>query len=429
MLTTRKYVTVPLDKLELGSRSRELSILLEMSNLLAWSQSLNDVVHNGLSQVLKHFEMDAGRFYLLEQDGQHLRMAASLGVNTTGLKRMSINEGFTGKAARTRQFIAQHVSELPDKARVEMLTRKGLQVVVCVPLIALDQLVGVLNLGARRVIQLDQQTIDLFIVIGNQIAVAANNARLQEELRAKAKLLSEQKEAIQFFAYTASHDLKSPAVGIHALTQRLQKQFGQVLGDKGRETCEQIQKAAGRIDTLAREINAFIAAKESALRLENVDMAEVVESVRADFAARLAERGVAWVCPTGQPGQPGQLGLPGLRGERLGLARLWQNLVDNALKYGGPGLSRLEVLCAEEETAWVFGLADDGVGLDPASAEKVFQAFQRGDTSRGTEGTGLGLAIVAEVAQRHGGRAWLEPRPGGGACFRFSVAKDLEAGS
>lgn len=420
MLTTRKYVTVPLDKLELGSRSRELAILLEMSNLLAWSQGLNDVVHNGLSQVLKHFELDSGRFYLLEQDGRHLRLAASLGVDTAGLKRLGIGEGFTGKAARTRQFIAQHVSELPDKARVELLTRKGLKVVICVPLIALDQLVGVLNLGARRVVTLDQQTIDLLIVIGNQIAVAANNARLQEELRAKAKLLAEQKEAIKFFAYTASHDLKSPAVGIYGLTQRLLKQSGQALGPRVRETCEQILKAAGRIETLAREINAFISAKESVVHLETVDMAEVVESVRRDFAERLAERGVAWARPES---------LPCLRGERLGLARLWQNLVDNALKYGGPGLSRLEVLCAEEETFWVFGLADDGVGLDPASAQKVFQAFERGETSRGTEGTGLGLAIVAEVAQRHGGRAWLEPRPGGGACFRFSVAKELEGAS
>ncbi len=420
MLTNRKYVTVPLDKLDLGERSRELSILLEMSNLLAWSQNLNDVAHNGLSQVLKHFELDAGRLYLMEEGGKYLRLAASLGVNVTGLKRVNVSEGFTGKAARTRQFIAQHVSEFPDQSRVALLSRKGLKVVICVPLIALDQVVGVLNLGARRVVTLDQLTIDMLIVIGNQIAVAANNARLQEDLRLTAKLLTEQKGAIQFFAYTASHDLKSPAVGIYGLTQRLQKQHGAALGPKGQETCHQILKAATRIETLVSEINTFIAAKEAPLRLEVVDMGELVESVRRDFSERMAERGVKWLRPHD---------LPKFRGERLGLSRLLQNLLDNALKYGGPKLSRLELVAREEEAAYVFGLADDGAGLDPEAAKNIFQAFQRGESSRGTEGTGLGLAIVSEVAQRHGGQVWLESQPGKGACFYFSVAKDLGAAS
>lgn len=418
MLTTSKIVTVPYDEADISRRSRDLAVLLEISNLLAWSQTLTDVLYNGLSTVLKHFEFDAGRIYLMEESGHYLRLAASLGVNTTGLKKVALSEGFSGKAATSRQFIAQHVSELPDKARVALLTKKGLKVVICVPLIALDRVVGVLNLGVRKVVGLDAAKVDLLLLVGNQIAVAVNNARLQEDLREKARLLEEQKRAIQFFAYTASHDLKSPAVGIHGLTQRLLKGFAQALGEKGRQTCEQILSAAARIEALVREVNIFIGAREAPLRLTTVDMAQITAAVLADFDERMAERGIRWEQPPR---------LPTVRGEVLSLSRALQNLVDNALKYGGPKLSRLRLLHQEDETSHTFGLLDDGVGLSAQAQKKIFQAFQRGETSQGTEGTGLGLAIVAEVAARHGGRAWVESSPGQGATFFFSLAKDPEA--
>ncbi|MBI4798419.1 MAG: GAF domain-containing protein [Desulfarculus sp.] len=419
MLSTSKHITVPYDEMDISKRSQELAVLLELSNLLCWSQSLNDVVHNGLALVLKHMTLDAGRLYLMDDSGKYLNLAASLGVNTTGLKQVSLNEGFTGQAARNRQFIAQHVTELADKARVRLLTKKGFQVVICVPLIALDQVVGVLNLAARKLVRLTPSTIDLLIVMGNQIAVAANNARLNEELKEKAHQLEEQKTAIQFFAYTASHDLKSPAVGIFGLTQRLQKQFGAALAEKGQELCQQIIKAATRIESLTREINAYIAAKEGPRRLETVDLEELLEGLEREYGPVMRQRQIQWR-------RPAQL--PAIRCERLALTRVLQNLLDNALKYGGPGLSSIEVIYRQDEGQHVLGVKDDGVGLDPRSAGRLFEAFQRGETAMGTEGTGLGLAIVREVARRHGGRAWLESQPGQGAAFFIGIAQEQEPG-
>jgi signal transduction histidine kinase len=415
MLSSNKYITVPYDETDISARSQELAALLELSNLLCWSPSLNDVLHNGLALVLKHLDLDAGRLYLMDENGKYLHLAASLGVNTTGLSTVSLHEGFTGKSARTRQFIAQHVSELPDQARVKLLANKGFLVVICVPLIALDKVVGVLNLAARKVVHLTPQTIDLLIVMGNQIAVAANNARLNEELKEKARQLEEQKTAIQFFAYTASHDLKSPAVGIFGLTQRLQKQFGAALAEKGQELCRQILHAAARIESLTREINAYIAAKEGPRKLEEVELGELLDALEREYAPALLQRKVTWHRP---------LDLPHISCERLALTRALQNLLDNALKYGGPGLANLEVLYQPTETHHVLGVKDDGVGISPQASERLFEAFQRGETAQGTEGTGLGLAIVREVARRHGGQAWLESSPGQGATFYLSIARE-----
>lgn len=413
-MQTRKHITVPCDDLALGHRNHELAVLLELSNLLAWSHDYQDLLYNSLSFVLKQLELDAGRLYLMDDDGQALHLAVSLGVNPTGLKKVSIQEGFTGQAVRSRQFIAQHVNEMEDKPRKKLLQKKGFVVVICIPLVVLDRVVGVLNLAARRLIHLTTGSIDLALVMGNLIAVGLNNAQLQKELREKAHILEEQNSAIQYFAYTASHDLKSPAVGIFALTQRLMKQAGANMAPRAQECCRQILNAASHIESLAKEMNAFVAARGAKLKLEDIDLSAVLETVHQELAGRLAESGVAWVAPGV---------LPTLRADRLGLTRAFQNLADNALKYGGPGLTKVEILHREEDGQHVFGVRDDGVGLDPAGSERLFQAFQRGPTSHGTEGTGLGLAIVREVAERHGGRVWLESAPGQGATFYFSLAK------
>ncbi len=413
-MQTRKHITVPCDDLALGHRNHELAVLLDLSNLLAWSHDYQDLLYNSLSFVLKQLELDAGRLYLMDDDGKSLHLAVSLGVNPTGLKKVSIHEGFTGQAVRTRQFIAQHVAEMEDKPRKKLLQKKGFVVVICIPLVVLDRVVGVLNLAARRLIRLSSQSIDLAIVMGNLIAVGLSNAQLQRELREKAKILEEQNSAIQYFAYTASHDLKSPAVGIFALTQRLMKQAGAALPPRAQECCRQILNAASHIESLAKEMNAFVAARGAKLKLEDLDLNSVLETIHQELAGRLAEKGVQWVAPEE---------LPRVRADRLGLTRAFQNLADNALKYGGPDLTRLEILYHEDDGQHVFGVRDDGVGLDPDGAERLFQAFQRGPTSQGTEGTGLGLAIVREVAERHGGRAWLESAPGQGATFYFSLAK------
>lgn len=413
-MQTRKHITVPCDDQGLANRNHELAAVLELSNLLAWSHDYQNLLYNSLSFVLKQLDLSAGRLYLMEDDGKTLHLAVSLGVNPTGLKKVSIHEGFTGQAVRTRQFIAQHVSEMEDKARKKLLQKKGFVVVICIPLVVLDRVVGVLNLAARRLIRLTSQSIDLAIVMGNLIAVSLSNAQLQRELREKARILEEQNSAIQYFAYTASHDLKSPAVGIFALTQRLMKQAGASLPPRAQECCRQILNAAAHIESLAKEMNAFVAARGAKLKLEELNLGAVLETVRQELAGRLAEKKVQWVAPEA---------LPTVRADRLGLTRAFQNLADNALKYGGPGLTKLEILHREEEGEHVFGVRDDGVGLDPAEADRLFQAFQRGPTSHGTEGTGLGLAIVREVAERHGGRAWLESAPGQGATFYFSLAK------
>ena len=416
MLTHKKYISVKINDEKLKTRSRELAILLEMSNYLAASLTTKGLFEGALSRVLAHFDLEAGRIYLLDEAGQYLYLVAHQGVSSHGLERVSINEGFSGKSARTQSFIAQHVSDLEDRKRSELLSDRGFNVVLCVPLITMGRVRGVMNLATSKEIQLDQGRIDLFTTIGNQIAAATENIGLYADLQSKIEALKEKKDMIKFFAYSVSHDLKSPAVALYALTKRLNGKYARILDEKGKEHCRQILKIAEQMVALVEKLNGYIVAKESPSNFEKIGVKEITRAIRDEFSDRFKQHQVRWSEPDD---------LPEIVADRLGLLSVFRNLVDNALKYGGKDLSEIKIGYEESENHHIFFISDDGVGIKAKDSEKIFDIFQRNETSMGTAGSGLGLAIVKETLKRHQGRIRLDMAMGKGTRFYISISKGL----
>ncbi len=413
----KTYVSVRVSEPQLRERNRALAVLLDMSSFLTTTKGIQETLEGALAKVLEFFELEAGRIYLVDESEQMLVLGACIGVDSVGLERLKVGEGFSGRSALTRTFIAQHVSELGDTSRAELLLSKGFEVIICVPLIAMDRVLGVMNLATNRSIEFDSAQIDLLISIGNQIAVAVNNARLYDDLQQKVKELKLQKESIEFFAYSISHDLKSPAIGIHGLTSLLHKNYRERMDERGRMYCDQILKAAEQVARLVDRINAYIMAKESQLRFEEIPLKELTEAIRSEFSEALTRRGVAW-CEDDS--------LPSLVGDRLSMLRVLRNLVDNALKYGGSDLHEIRISYREEPNQHVISVSDDGVGLKVEDPASLFQLFHRDETAKGIEGTGLGLATVKEIAERHGGTAWLGPPGEKGTTFSIAISRRLK---
>ena len=415
MLSNKKYLSLKISESKLKERNRELSILQEMSNFLSASMDLNKLLAGALSKILEYFDLEAGRIYLIDDTNKRLYLAAHRGMKIRGLENLSFDEGFSGKAVRTKSFIAQHVSELEDKKRAALLLSKGFKIIICVPLISMDKIVGVMNLGTSKVIELDQNKIDLLTTIGNQIAVTANNAKLYDELKDKINTLKEKKDMIKLFSYTVAHDLKSPAISVYGLTKRLREKYALSLGEKGKAYCNHILKAAEQMVALVEEINAYIITKEAPLRFEKIKLKEITKVIRGEFSDKLKQRQIKWLEPDI---------LPDIMADRLSLLRVFQNFVDNALKYGGNELSEIKIGYEEKNGYHVFSFSDDGVGIKKGE-EKIFDPFQRNETSKGTDGSGLGLAIVKEIAERHQGQVWIDTGSKIGTTFHVSFSTDL----
>lgn len=230
------------------------------------------------------------------------------------------------------------------------------------------------------------------------------------------KAMEESARKLKLFAYSVAHDLKSPAVGVYGLSNRLYKTYGDVLDEKGRYYCEQILRTSEHIAALVDKVNVYISTKESRPCFEEVDMGEIIRVIRDEFSSRLSVRGIQWEEP--------ETAIR-VRADRLSMLRVFRNFLDNSLKYGGDGLSRIWTGYEETEGFHVLSFGDDGMGLQKVDFERIFQAFQRDESSRGVEGTGLGLTIVKEIAEQHGGRVWVKPDTGKGTTFYLSISKDL----
>jgi PAS domain S-box-containing protein len=263
----------------------------------------------------------------------------------------------------------------------------------------------VMHLNARRIFREIDETHLILLAIED----VTERKQAQQALRQSS-------EKLKFFAYSVMHDLKSPTIGIYGLTELLHKHYKDALDERGKSYCDQILKASVHVAALIEKINVYIATKESTLKIEKINIKDILQIIREEFSPRLVVRQIKWLEPEA---------MVEIKADRLSILRVFRNFVDNALKYGGEDLSEIRIDYEESEEFHTLSVSDDGAGLREGDFERIFTAFRRGETYKAVEGVGLGLAIVAEIAERHGGRVWAEPRKDRWTTFHISIAKDL----
>ena len=249
--------------------------------------------------------------------------------------------------------------------------------------------------------------------------LTASNKALKQEIvnRQEAeKALELSSEEIKHFAYSVSHDLKNPSIAIHGLTRLLTKNCNELLDERGKHYCQQILRSSEQIASLVEMINIYMSTKETVLRVDTINLADLVVIIREEFAVPLNIRQIEL-----SDSHP----LPEIRADRIALLRVLRNLVDNSLKYGGDSLTRIVVGYNETEDHHIISVSDDGVGLTEEESQDVFGLFIRQKTAAGIAGTGLGLTIVKEIADQHGGKVWPEVNADRGITFNVSISKQL----
>lgn len=223
-------------------------------------------------------------------------------------------------------------------------------------------------------------------------------------------------QKIKMFAYSISHDLKSPATALYGLTRRLHENYSVVFDKKGHSYCEQILKSAEQILSLVEKINIFISEKEMPLTIEELNLSELLNEIRVEFSDILIPREIRWMEPET---------LPSIRADRISIIRVLRNLVENALKYGGDKFSYISIGFKDTASAYIVSVSDNGLGLKGHGGKDIFLPFEKEENSKAIMGYGMGLAIVKEIVEKHGGKVWTGQNPDQGATFYFSISKYL----
>ncbi|WP_405162574.1 CHASE3 domain-containing protein [Nocardia sp. NBC_01499] len=256
-----------------------------------------------------------------------------------------------------------------------------------------------------------------------QVVAELESSRVQEsvlaaqtaELDAQTAELRRSNAELEQFAYVASHDLQEPLRKIAAFCQLLEKRYGDQLDERATQYIAYAVDGAKRMQVLINDLLTFS-------RVGRVIDGNVPIGLDQTLDKAMTNLSVAAEDTDLRLERPDEL--PKITGDPTLLTMLWQNLIGNAIKFRAPDRApvvRLECVADGDTGGWLFSVSDNGIGIPPEFAEKVFVIFQRLHSREEYTGTGIGLALCKKIVEHHGGKIWLDTEYTGGTRFWFTL--------
>jgi len=265
----------------------------------------------------------------------------------------------------------------------------------------------IMLLNARRIYRKDIGTQMILLAIED----ITEHRRREEELKKLSEELARSNIDLRDFAYVASHDLKKPLQSIEGFAKLWARRYKGKLDAKADEFIEYIGSGVKRMQMFIKDLLEYsqVGAKEK--KFKPTDCSGVVQKAVGNLQAAIEESNAVVTYDE----------LPTVMVDTPQMISLFQNLIDNAIKFRGEEAPRVHISAERKGDEWVFSIRDNGIGIDPKDSERIFGMFQRLHGSTDYPGTGIGLAICKKIIERHGGRIWLESETGKGSTFYFTM--------
>ena len=233
----------------------------------------------------------------------------------------------------------------------------------------------------------------------------------RQELEKSIAELARSNSDLQQFAYVASHDLQEPLRMVASYTQLIAKRYKGKLDEDADEFIAFAVNGANRMQALIQDLLAFSRVDTQGQHFQSTSVETLLGYALDNLKGAIEESGAVI---THDP-------LPTIMADERQILHLLQNLLSNAIKFRGPQPPLIHVSSVKRESDWLFSVRDNGIGIDPQYAERIFVIFQRLHTNAEYPGTGIGLSLCKKIVERHGGRMWMESQLGEGATFYFTL--------
>ncbi len=235
---------------------------------------------------------------------------------------------------------------------------------------------------------------------------------LSKQVKDRTQELFRSNEDLMRFAHVASHDLKEPVRKIKIFTNMIDEQFGDHIPQKAHVYLEKVQSATDRMYSMIEGVLAYSALSASDQPIESIDLNEVFGSIESDLEIMIQQKHAHITINE----------LPKIEGAQVLIYQLFYNLMNNALKFSKENVPpQINVESVSNGDMATLIISDNGIGLDPNFADKIFHAFARLNAKDKYEGTGLGLALCKKIVERHHGKITATGEPGVGTTFTVNL--------
>ena len=449
---------------EIAAKNRDLETLHEIGQIILTSPDVKTASEKILHHALTAGACDIGCIRLL--DAETSTLVAHSGyrdVNSIKARHRNVGEATSGQ--HTLAMVTEprpHIVENVQQGKgLRTFKKEGVHSAIVVPVRNQDKVLGAFLLGSRADRKFQTEQIRFLEAIGNQMGIAVEKARLFDEIkkqtleleksnktkdelldamasqkeelsrlnaglhreiaeRSKARAeISAKNRDLETLLYVTSHDLREPLRAIENFSRIVNDRYRDRLDEKGQDFLRRVIQGSQRLTQLLDDILMLSRSQRMGVPAEAVAGETIVQEALKRLEGKVSVTNAqVHVAPE----------FGGLRVDKTWATQAVYNLIANALKFtrdGGVPDVEVSPYRPDESNSETIGITvrDRGPGVAPEHAERIFQLFQRA-VGREIEGTGAGLAIVRQIAERHGGNAWVQPRDGGGSEFIITFSKN-----
>ncbi len=423
---------------ELYENQRDLELMEAVATASNKARAMDEAMQVALDRICERTGWPVGHVYLPRPDGAGVELVPTEIWHLDDQERfqtfrevtegttMAAGEGLPGRIFESgRPAWIVDVLEDPNFPRAQAATDIGVKAAFGFPALAGDEVVAVLEFFSPSVTEPDERLLELLAYVGSQLGRVVERTRARDELTLYSEQLEQHSDALERanaelteFTYAASHDLSEPLRTISGFVQLLADRYRGRLDAEADEFIDFVVDGAERMRHLIDDLLLYSRVGSRPLDLVEVDCIGILARVQLDLGGTISEADASIEVGA----------LPRVTADPDQLERLFANLISNAIKFRGPDEPRVRVFADRDGPAWRFSVDDNGIGIEPRHAERIFNVFQRLHAPGDYAGTGIGLSICKRIVQRHGGRIWVEEANGGGTSFRFTIPASKETG-
>jgi PAS domain S-box-containing protein len=402
-------------ELSLAQSALQKESLYEFVDKLHRGESLEETYEAAISAILSALNCDRASILLFDQT-QKMRFVAFRGLSENYRKAVDGHSPWTYGEKNAQPLSVNNIEAAEiEEGLKNVIIKEGIGALGFIPLISNGELIGKFMTYYNRPHIFSEEEIELALTIGRQLAFGIDRKRSEKAVQEYAEELKRSNKDLEQFAYIASHDLQEPLRIILGYAQIIKRKYPDKLDAKGSEYLEYIMESVFKMQALVKDLLSYSKVGREK-NFKEIDFKIICEGAIKNLEIIIKETNAQVIYDNN---------LPRLRVDETLMTQLFQNLINNAIKFRSPERTpQIHISAAPKNNHWEFVVKDNGIGIASEYYNRIFEIFSRLHTQHQYPGTGIGLAVCKKIAEYHEGKIWVESKFGEGSTFYIALPKE-----